>query len=176
PDATDNTTVVTLSILSGTPASGGPGTLTCTGGLSRTVVNGVAEYTGCMIDKAGTGYRLNATSVPVLPNAQSNPFNVGTGAPVKLAFIVQPPAAASAGTPFPGAVQVAIVDAGGNIVTSGITASITLSLGANPGGGTLTCAGGNTANTVNGVATFTGCAISNQGNGYTLVATATATS
>jgi hypothetical protein len=61
-------------------------------------------------------------------------------------------------------------------VTSGISATIALSIGTNPGGGTLTCTGGNSAPTTNGVATFTGCRINNPGVGYTLIATATSSS
>jgi hypothetical protein len=172
---TDNTTVVALSIAAGTPTSGGPGTLTCTGGNSMTVTAGVATFSGCSIDKPGVGYKLNANSSPVLTPAQSNAFNVVAGPATKLTFIAQPPATASSGTPFPSSVQVAITDAGGNVITSGITATIALSIGTNPGGGSLSCTGGNSATTVNGVATFNGCAITGSGNGYTLVATATST-
>ena len=173
--ATDNTTVVTLSILSGTPTSGGPGTLTCTGGLSKTVTAGVADFAGCSIDKPGVGYKLNASSTPVLTTAQTNAFTVTTGPATKLVFTVQPPATATAGVPFPGNIQVSITDAGGNVVSTGITATVALSIGTNPGAGTLSCTGGNSATTVSGVATFTGCTISSAGNGYTLIATATAT-
>jgi hypothetical protein len=171
---TDNATVVALSIASGTPTSGGPGTLTCTGGNSMTVTAGVATFSGCSINTPGVGYKLNATSTPVLTAAQSSAFTVTAGPATKLTFTTQPPATATSGTPFP-AVKVAITDAGGNVITSGITATIALSIGTNPGGGTLSCSGGNTATTVNGVATFSGCSITGTGNGYTLVATATST-
>jgi hypothetical protein len=36
--------IVTLAIASLTPTSGGPGILTCVGGLSKTVTNGVATF------------------------------------------------------------------------------------------------------------------------------------
>ena len=171
----NNTTTVTLSILGGTPATGGPGTLACTGGNSKLSANGVASFSGCSIDKVGTGYRLLVTSAPVLTSTTSNLINIVAGAPVKLGF-VSAPSAATAGTPFANPVVVAVQDAGGNTVTSGIQASVALSIGTNPGAGTLTCPGGNVVTTVNGVATFTGCSISNQGIGYTLVASAVATS
>jgi hypothetical protein len=69
---------------------------------------------------------------------------------------------------------VAIQDAGGTLVTSGTgsTATVTLAIGTNPGGGILTCTGGLSKAAVAGVATFSGCAISAGGNGYTLVASA----
>ena len=53
----DNSTVVTLAIAAG-PAGA---TLSCTNGLTRTVSAGVAGFTGCKIDKAGT-YRLSASA------------------------------------------------------------------------------------------------------------------
>src|SRR5260221_385259 len=66
---------------------------------------------------------------------------------------------------------VALQNAGGATVTTAPAATVTLALGANPGGGTLNCSGGNSKTTVNGVATFSGCLINNVGVGYTLVAT-----
>ena len=168
----DNSTSVTLSIASGTPTSGGPGTLTCSGtGTTMTVSAGVASFSGCAIDKLGTAYRLNATSSPSYTAAQSNAFNVAAGVATKLVFTSQP-TSASAGQAFPVQPVVAIADAGGNTSTTSV-ATITLSLGTNPGSGTLTCTGGNAKATVSGVATFAGCFINNAGNGYTLVATAT---
>ena len=101
---TDNSTVVALGILAGTPTSGGPGTLTCTAN-SGAVTNGVFTLTGCKIDKAGVGYKLNAAATGLIAG-QSNAFNVFVGPPVKLAFTVQPPASATAQAPFPGNIQV----------------------------------------------------------------------
>jgi len=167
---TDSTTVVSLGILAGTPSSGGPGTLSCTS-LSGTVTNGVLALASCSIDKAGTGYRLNATSTG-LTSGQTTTFNVAVGAPIKLAFLVQPPTSATAQAQFPSNTQVAIVDAGGNTVTAGITATISLAITSNPAAGTLTCTGGTTATTASGVATYTGCSINNQGSPYVLTASA----
>jgi hypothetical protein len=165
----DDTTQVSLGILSGTPTSGGPGTLTCTS-TTVTVVDGVGTFAGCKIDKAGTGYRLNATSTPTLTAGQSTAFNVVVGPPAKIGF-VNAPTSASAGTAITPAITVAIQDAGGNTVTAGYTATIALSLGVNPVSATLVCGNNNTATTVAGVATFSNCVISSQGTGFTLVAT-----
>lgn len=169
----DNTTSVALSI-STNPSSG---TLTCTGGLTRTVVAGVAQYADCRIDKAGTGYKLQAISSPALTAATANPtnaFNVVVGPAAKLGFTAQP-GASSTGTPFTIQPVVAVQDAGGNTVTTGTgsTATVTLSIGTNPSGGTLTCTNGLTKAAVAGVATFSGCKIDKAGTGYTLVAAAT---
>lgn len=171
----DNTTVVTLSIQPGTGASGA--VLTCDGGLSKTVVAGVANYTGCRIDKASptspsNPYRLNVTA-PGLTSAQSLNLVVGVGPAVKLGFTAQPNAG-SVSQPFPIQPVVAVQDAGGNTVTSGgsSNALITLAIGTNPSGGVLTCSNGLTRQAVNGVATFSGCQIDRAGVGYTLTATA----
>jgi hypothetical protein len=64
-----------------------------------------------------------------------------------------------------------VQDAGGNTVTSS-SASITLAIGTNPGGGVLSCTT-NPKAAVSGVATFAGCKITLAGTGYTLTATAT---
>jgi hypothetical protein len=67
-------------------------------------------------------------------------------------------------------IKVSVLDAFGRVVTGDQTTTITLMIGHNPGGGTLT---GTFVNVpvVNGVATFTGLKISKAGVGYTLTAT-----
>jgi len=172
--ASDSSTVVTLSIAGGTPTSGGPGTLTCTGGNSMTVSAGIATFSGCSIDRAGIAYQLVASSSPAQATATSGAFTVTAGPASKLAFTIQP-TTTSIGTAFPSNVAVAIEDAGSNVISSGIVATIQLGIGSNPGGGTLTCLSGNAVATVGGVATFTGCSINAAGNGYTLTATAIST-
>jgi trimeric autotransporter adhesin len=166
---TDDTTIVTLAI--GT--NPGAGTLTCTGGLSKTVASGQATFAGCTITKVGTGYTLVATSSPVLTAATSTAFNVTLGPAAKLGFTAQPGASTS-NAAFAIQPVVAVQDAGGNTVTSGTnsTATVTLAIGTNPAGGTLTCTGGLSTNAVAGVATFSGCQINNAGVGYTLTAIA----
>src|SRR5439155_328361 len=72
-----------------------------------------------------------------------------------------------AGVSISPAVQVTVQDAGLNTVTTS-TASITVAIGTNPGGGTLS--GTLTASAVNGVATFSNLSINRTGTGYTLTA------
>ncbi len=67
---------ITLAITTGTPTSGGPGTLIGTTTVSA--VNGVATFSGLSIDTAGVGYRLTATS-GVLTPADSALFSVTAG-------------------------------------------------------------------------------------------------
>jgi hypothetical protein len=91
------------------------------------------------------------------------------GPATKLAFTQQPTNEESA-TPIAPAVQVSVLDANNNVAGS-TSASITLAIGANPGGGTLS--GTLTQSTVNGVATFADLSIDKIGTGYTLVASST---
>jgi hypothetical protein len=98
------------------------------------------------------------------------PFTI----PAALTFLA-PAASGTAGAAFLGQPVVGIVDASGQLVTGGPGAAlpITLSLAANPGGGTLSCPAGLTAVAVGGMAKFGGCTIDAAGSGYTLHATAT---
>jgi hypothetical protein len=177
--AHDQATMVTLSIKAGTGATGA--ILSCTGGLSKTVVNGVATFAGCSIDKISPTSPANpykivatATNLTALTSAESNNVTITAGPASKLGFTAQPTAGV-ASQAFPIQPVVAVQDAGGNTVTSGTnsTATITLSLAAGaPVGAVLTCTGGLSKVAVAGVATFAGCAINAAGT-YRLVATAT---
>ncbi len=141
------------------------------GVLSGTVTvaadSGVATFANLRIDKAAPGYTLIATSGALAP-ATSQPFTISVGAAAKLVFAVQP-SNAVAGTIMP-AVQVAVQDAGGNLVTTA-TNSIGMAIGTNPGGGTLS--GTTAVSAVNGVAQFTNLSIDKTGTAYTLQATST---
>lgn len=90
------------------------------------------------------------------------------GPAVQLGFIVQPPPTATAGAPF--TVKVAIQDASGATVPYA-SATITISIGTNPGGGALS--GTTSVGTLNGVAEFPNLSIDKAGSGYTLVASVT---
>ena len=92
-------------------------------------------------------------------------FIVNAAAANKLAFGTQP-TTTQAGASIP-SFTVQVQDQFGNLVT-GSTASITVAIGTNPGGGTLS--GTLTQNAVGGVATFTGLSINKTGAGYTLTA------
>jgi PKD repeat protein len=100
-------------------------------------------------------------------------LNPGTPPPVNpathLTFTVQP-TGTTTGTPITPAVRVAAQDNNGN-TDPNFTGSITISLGANPGAGTLS--GTTSAAAVSGVATFSNLSINRAGNGYTLQAGAT---
>lgn len=88
-----------------------------------------------------------------------------SGTATQLAFTVQP-AAATAGLALTPAVEVTARDAQGFTATS-FAGTVTIALGANPGGATVT---GNSAVAVNGVATFGNLILDKAATGYTLVA------
>lgn len=130
-------------------------------------VRGVATFVGLTIDKAASGYTLVASSSNLSVRAESAPFNVIPGTPSRLVFTVEPGSHTVAGVTFT-AIQVAVLDSGGNTVASASNA-ITMALSANPSAGVLL--GTTTVNAVNGVSRFPDLSIDKPGEGYTLVAT-----
>ena len=92
------------------------------------------------------------------------------GPPTKLAF-VQGPSNTVAGAAMTPAVKVAVEDANGNIETSDNADQVSLAIGTNPAGGTLS--GGSAVTVASGVATFSGLSINTAGTGYTLTASST---
>ncbi|MBK9655985.1 MAG: hypothetical protein IPO66_11175 [Rhodanobacteraceae bacterium] len=125
---------------------------------------GIASFGGLSINTAGPGYTLTASS-GALTGATSNAFDITVGAPAQLVVAQQPSNTASTAaiTPSP---TVRILDAGGNLTAS--TANVSLAIGTNPTGGTLS--GTATVAAVGGVASFPGLSINTAGNGYTLAA------
>lgn len=90
-----------------------------------------------------------------------------SGPPAKLAFI-QGPSNTAAGATITPAVTVAVEDANGNIETSDNATQVSLAIGTNPAGGTLS--GGSDVTVASGIATFSGLSIDTAGSGYTLTA------
>jgi hypothetical protein len=130
-------------------------------------VAGVATFNNLSIDRSGNGYRLVVSSAG-LASDTSDAISITGGTATQLLFTVQPSNAA-AGASITPAVRVTALDALGNIATS-FTDIVTLGIGTNPGGGTLS---GTTAIAgVGGVATFTPLSINNAGVGYRLTASA----
>jgi len=165
-DAGNTVTGFTGTITVALGANPGGGTLS--GTTSVAAVNGVATFSTLSINNPGNGYTLVATTTG-LTGATSAPFNITPRPATHLVFTVQP-TNTTAGSTISPAVRVAAQDDAGVTVTS-FTGTITVALGANPGGGTLS--GTTSVAAVNGVATFSTLSINNPGNGYTLVATTT---
>ena len=124
-----STASVALAITSGTPTSGGPGTLS--GTLTKSAVNGVATFSNLSINTDGTAYSLAATSSG-LTLGISGAFNISSGAATKLVYTTAP-STGTAGTAF--SVTVQSQDANGN--PSSPTSNTTITLSKATGGGTL---------------------------------------
>ncbi|MFN8630500.1 MAG: hypothetical protein U0838_09340 [Chloroflexota bacterium] len=165
-----STASITLAISAGTGTSGA--TLACTGGNAKAASAGVATFSGCKIDLAGTGYTLTATS-PGLASVVTNSLNVTVGTPALATFTVQP-GGGTGGLAWAVQPVIQLLDAGGNPTTTATT-SVTLAIttGTGTAGALLTCAGGLSKAAVAGVVTFSGCAIDKAGANYTLKLTGT---
>ena len=158
---TGDASTVTLTIKSGTPTTGGPGSLT---GCSQSESSGVITFSGCTIATVGTGYKLTATDGS-LTAADSTAFNITPAAAYRLSFN-QSPGNTVAGVAFAPQPQVTVQDQYGNTVTTD-TSNVTIAVM----GGTAAVTGcANTKAASSGVATFSGCTITTAGT-YTLTAT-----
>jgi hypothetical protein len=160
-DAGGNTTAstapVTLSV-TGSPAGA---VLSCTAN-PVTATAGIAAFSGCSINKAGT-YTLTATGAG-FTTASLN-FTIAPGPAAKLGFTTNP-TSSTGGIAFSSQPVVAVQDAGGNTITAS-TASVALTI-TTPAGAALTCTT-NPVTAVSGVAAFAGCSINRPGT-YTLTA------
>jgi hypothetical protein len=132
----------------------------CSGGQAL-----ISDYTGTPCNPYGSAYQQHLTALATTPTQL---------------VITAEPGGGTADSPWSAQPTVTIENVDGNPVTSD-SSPITLSIQANPGGGTLSQAnpGGGTlsgcsATTVTGVATFSGCQIDKAAGGYTLIATDTA--
>ena len=148
-----------------TPSPTGTGFTTRLTGFGNLTEDRVVTTTGSY---AGTATQNGTTWV-----MQLVAFRVASGAPgppAKLAF-VQGPSNTAAGAAITPAVTVAVEDANGNVETSDNATQVSLAIGTNPGGGTLS--GGSAVTVASGIATFSGLSINTAGTGYTLTASST---
>jgi hypothetical protein len=144
------------------------------GGLQGTqvvnAVRGVATFSDVRLSQPATGVVLIAR-VGDLPRGASQPFNVVPAGSPRLQFRVQP-GFTRVNVPFSQAVEVAVVDASGNVLT-GERRSVTVAFGKNLYNAQLT--GTQTVETVNGVATFPGLAVDRSLIDATLIARSSGT-
>jgi hypothetical protein len=155
-----NTGSVTLSIKSGSAQSSFN-----SGNSSMAVSSGVASFTNLVVNTPGA-YTFIATPTGisgVTGTFSSTSFTVTPGPASTVVVTTPPPASTTAGTSF--TVAATLQDALGNVATTS-SGPVTLAIGNNPGGGTLTCSTNPVAASA-GVATFT-CSINKAGTGYTL--------
>jgi hypothetical protein len=178
---TGDTSNVTISVTSGTPTSGGPGSVT---GCTQIESSGVITFSGCKITTVGTGYRLHATD-GILTAADSTAFNITPGAEAGIVLsYVSPPGVACVGpiddiscsgaggqSGYDLAANLTLVDGFGNVVKNetgspiGIVLSTSGHGNVNPPGGTLWIPNGSSS----GSFTLT------LGNGNSKIVTMTAT-
>jgi hypothetical protein len=161
--ATNYTGNVTVVLTAGSGTAGA----TLIGTTSVAAVKGVAMFSTLAVDKPGDGYTLTATTSD-LSGATSSAFSITPGAAVRLAFTVQP-TTTPVGVPITPAVAVSAQDGFGNLVPS-FAGVVTVTLGTNPAGGTLSGTASVTA--VNGVATFSTLSINKNGTAYAFSAAA----
>ena len=159
------TTGTTISLAIGT----NPGTSTLSGTTSTTTSGGLINFTTVSLNKSGTGYTLVASSSG-LTSATSNTFNITAGTATKLAFVASPSSVVAGTTLGSSNIQVNVLDANSNIVTTA-TNALTFSLSTNPGSATLN--GTLTQNAVAGVATFNDISINTAATGYVIQAAGT---
>ncbi len=156
---TGDSSTVTLTIAS----NPGNGTLS---GCSQLESAGVITFAGCAINTAANGYTLSASDGS-LTSATSSSFNITVGPATQLAF-TQQPSNGTGGVALPTQPKVAVEDAGGNVVTS-YGSSLTVALGSNPTGTTISCS----QSMSGGVDTFSGCTINPAATGYTVLVSQT---
>ncbi len=173
------TGIVTLAI---TDETGGDES-ELSGTAAVAAVAGIATFADLSIDQVATGYTLTA-SADGFTDTASEAFDITapptadstTAAPVaaatttRLAFTVQPSAAAAGATITP-AVQVTVQDSTGQTVTD-FTGNITVDLTDGTGSDEAELSGTTTVAAVAGVATFSSLSIDVEAAGYSLTATA----
>jgi hypothetical protein len=162
-DAFGNLSASTASVTLALDANPGNGALS--GTVQEDAAAGVARFSAVRLDRASAGYTLRASSTGLTP-AVSTPFDIAPSAPASLAYLQQPTAIV-AGEPVDPAVRVAVDDAFGNRATNA-SGLVTLVMGNNPGGATLS--GTVQASLSNGVASFGDLSLDRAGTGYTLSA------
>ena len=165
-DTGDNSTVVTVSILTGTGAAGAQ----LAGTTTATAVAGVATFTNLAINLAGTNYQLRFTASGVT-EASSAAFAVTAPIVHSLAVATQPAGAAPA-TAFG---TQPVVNVRQDLATDTLdnTTVVTASILAGTGTAGAVLGGTTTATAVAGVATFSNLSINLAGTNYQLRFTAT---
>jgi hypothetical protein len=153
---------IALTITTGTGTSGAA----LGGTTSKTPSGGVATFSGLSINKAGTGYKLTATS-GTLTSATSGAFNIA-GAASKLVF-TQQPSGGTGGTVFGTQPVVTVEDVNGSTVTTS-TISVAVAITSGTGATGATLSGTTPVAAVNGIVTFTNLKIDKAGSNYTLTA------
>jgi hypothetical protein len=131
---------------------------------------GMHTFSSAVTLKTAASQTVTATDTASSSITGNASVSVSPAAADHLLFL-QTPTDTAAGQTISPAVMVAVVDPFGNTVTSDNSDTITLTIGTNPGGGTLS--GTLTVTARGGLATFADLSIDLAGDGYTLHATTT---
>lgn len=151
--------------ITATATGTGGSAVTLGGTVAATTQNGIATFRDLSIGTAGTGFRLQFSSLSVTA-ATSDSFAVRVpGLPVRVRLSALP-ATINGGSPINPAIRVTVVDSAGTTVPTR-TDRITLSLSGAPG---AAFTGTTTLEAVNGVAQFTGVTIPRADTGLRIVA------
>jgi outer membrane protein assembly factor BamB len=144
----------------------------CTSFTQIATATGTSYKDNSVSASTSYSYRVRAADAAGNLSPYSNTATAATtiGPATKLAFI-QGPTNTAAGATITPAVTVAVEDANGNVETSDNATQVSLAIGTNPAGGTLS--GGSAVTVASGVATFPGLSIGKAGTGYTLTASST---
>jgi hypothetical protein len=138
---------------------------------ASTNATGLATFSNLGISGPAGNYTIGF-SVPnrddISGTQPSSTIAITAGAATRLRFSVQPSNVATGAAITP-AVQVRIEDAQGTLVT-GATNNVTIAIGSNPAGATLS--GTKTITASGGIATFSNLSLDRPGSGYTLRASA----
>jgi hypothetical protein len=165
-NAADNSTVVTVAIVTGTGTAGAA----LTGTTTATAVAGVATFTNLGINAAGTNYQLRFTATG-MTEVTSSAFNI-TAPPVRTLAVATQPAGAATASAFT-TQPVVQVRSNGTLDGTDNSTVVTASIVSGTGIVGAALSGNTTATAVAGVATFTNLSVNLAGAGYQLRFTAT---
>ncbi len=136
-------------------------TVSLAGTLTATASQGVATFTGLVLDTAGTGYSLQASDGGLTTTA--NAFSVTPAPATRLVVTTPPPGTMTAGSDF--GLTVSAEDAFGNLAT---TFDNIVSVALTSAAAGVGISGTTTVTSAVGVATFAGLALDTVGANYSL--------
>src|SRR5439155_657566 len=142
-----------------------PGGSALSGTTPVAAVSGVSTFVDLNLNQPATPSRRSSDLTGLTPTTSSG-FSITPGAATQLVFGTQPSTTVANRLITP-AVKVRALDALGNLVPS-FAGSVTVALGTNPGGATVS--GTTPVTAVGGVATFSDLSLNKTGTGYTLTA------
>jgi hypothetical protein len=154
-DAYGNTVTSYATAVTAVETSGGSLNSTTTAQTAK-LSSGVASFKGLFVTNAASGVTLTFASDGLAP-ATSSGINVGPDAANTLTMAQQPATTATAGAPFAPQPQVTVKDQYGNLVSDGTAVTAT----EKSGGSLNETTTPQTANTANGVASFSGLYVTN---------------